>query len=128
MGRISRRRKSFDTCNELFLNNLQFINKTINKKKIDIYADARTLKALKKKYDFCFYGGQGYIPIMKPNLIKKKQMIKKGKKKAVGSNHDLSIKEDIKKSIPDICNEDETYQLYLGDCLEKMNSILSLHF
>ena len=39
----------------------------------DIYADARTLKALKKKYDFCFYGGQGYTPIMKPNLIKKKQ-------------------------------------------------------
>ena len=46
------------------------------KKRIDIYADARTLKALKKKYDFCFYGGQGYTPIMKPNLIKKKQMIK----------------------------------------------------
>ena len=51
------------------------------KKRIDIYADARTLKALKKKYDFCFYGGQGYTPIMKPNLIKKKQMIKKGKNK-----------------------------------------------
>ena len=50
-----------------------------HKKRIDIYADARTLQALKKKYDFCFYGGQGYIPIMKPNLIKKKQMIKKGK-------------------------------------------------
>ena len=52
-----------------------------HKKRINIYADARTLKALKKKYDFCFYGGQGYIPIMKPNLIKKKQMIKKGKNK-----------------------------------------------
>tara|TARA_A100001015_G_scaffold218438_1_gene245541 strand:- start:1009 stop:1773 length:765 start_codon:yes stop_codon:yes gene_type:complete len=52
-----------------------------HKKRIDIYADSRTLKALKKKYDFCFYGGQGYIPIMKPNLIKKKQMIRKGKNK-----------------------------------------------
>ena len=50
-----------------------------NKKKINIYADSRTLKALKRKYDFCFYGGQGYIPIMKPNLIKKKQKITKGK-------------------------------------------------
>ena len=50
-----------------------------NKKKINIYADSRTLKALKKKYDFCFYGGQGYIPIMKPNLIKKKHKITKGK-------------------------------------------------
>ena len=48
------------------------------KKRIDIYADARTLKILKKKYDFCFYGGQGYIPIMKPNLIRKRQKIKKG--------------------------------------------------
>ena len=52
-----------------------------HKKRINIYADASTLMALKKKYDFCFYGGQGYIPIMKPNLIKKKQMIKKGKNK-----------------------------------------------
>ena len=50
-----------------------------NKKKINIYADSRTLKALKRKYDFCFYGGQGYIPIMKPNLIKKKHKITKGK-------------------------------------------------
>ena len=50
-----------------------------NKKKINIYADSRTLKALKKKYDYCFYGGQGYIPIMKPNLIKKKHKIVKGK-------------------------------------------------
>ena len=50
-----------------------------NKKKINIYADSRTLKALKRKYDFCFYGGQGYIPIMKPNLIKKEQKITKGK-------------------------------------------------
>ena len=48
------------------------------KKRIDIYADTRTLKILKKKYDFCFYGGQGYIPIMKPNLIKKRLKIKKG--------------------------------------------------
>lgn len=57
----------------------------------------------------------------------KKKMIKKDKKDKkvpVGSNHNLSInQENIKKSIPDICNEDETYQLYLGDCLEKMNSI-----
>ena len=58
----------------------------------------------------------------------KNKMSKKVKKKAVGSNHDLSIKEEnkeenIQKCVPDICNEDETYQLYLGDCLEKMNSI-----
>lgn len=58
------------------------------------------------------------------NDIIKKKMIKKDKKDPVGSNQDISInQENIKKSIPDICNEDETYQLYLGDCLEKMKSI-----
>ena len=29
------------------------------------------------KYDFCFFGGQGYIPIIKDNLIKKKFKISK---------------------------------------------------
>ena len=51
------------------------------KKRINIYADNRTLKALRNKYDFCFYGGQGYTPILKANLIKKNQIIKKSKNK-----------------------------------------------
>lgn len=42
------------------------------KKKIDIYADKRTLKILKDKFDYCFYGGQGYIPILNAKFIKKK--------------------------------------------------------
>tara|TARA_B100000029_G_scaffold199882_1_gene198279 strand:- start:37 stop:801 length:765 start_codon:yes stop_codon:yes gene_type:complete len=41
------------------------------KKRINIYADKRTLKILMDRYDYCFYGGQGYVPILKGNLIKK---------------------------------------------------------
>ena len=52
-----------------------------HKKIINIYANKRTLKELKKKYDFCFFGGEGYIPIIKDILIKKKFKISKGKTK-----------------------------------------------
>ena len=43
-----------------------------HKKIINIYANRKTLRELKKKYDFCFFGGEGYSPIVKDNLIKKK--------------------------------------------------------
>ena len=48
-----------------------------NKKPINIYADKRCLKVLKDKYDYCFYGGGGYIPIIKGNLLKNRLIIKK---------------------------------------------------
>jgi len=51
------------------------------KKRIDIYANKRTLKELKKKHDFCFFKKQGYHPILKANLVKKKFKIAKGKNK-----------------------------------------------
>jgi len=51
------------------------------KKKIDIYADKRTLKILMDRHDYCFFGGQGYIPILKGNLIKKKFILSKKKSK-----------------------------------------------
>ena len=41
-----------------------------NKKPIDIYANKKCLKLIKEKYDYCFYGGGGYIPIIKGNLLK----------------------------------------------------------
>ena len=46
-------------------------------KKIPIYANKRTIKELKKKYTFCFEEKQGYKPIMKANVFKKKFIIKK---------------------------------------------------
>ncbi len=52
-----------------------------NKKQIKIYANKETLKNLKKKHDYCFFGGQGYTPILKGNLIKKKFSLKKKRDK-----------------------------------------------
>ena len=43
-----------------------------NKKKIPIYGSARTIKELKDKYTFCFKQKDGYKPIMKANIVKKK--------------------------------------------------------
>ena len=48
-----------------------------NKKPINIYANKKCLKHIKEKYDYCFYGGGGYIPITKSNLLKKKFVLKK---------------------------------------------------
>ncbi len=48
-----------------------------NKKPIDIYANKKCLKLIKEKYDYCFYGGGGYIPIIKGNLLKNSLIIKK---------------------------------------------------
>ena len=42
-------------------------------KKINIYADINTLKYLKKTQGYLFNKTDGYIPIVKPNLIKKHQ-------------------------------------------------------
>ena len=48
-----------------------------NKKPINIYADKRCLKVLKDKYDYCFYGGGGYTPIIKGNVTKNNFILKK---------------------------------------------------
>jgi len=52
-----------------------------NKKKINIYGSKKTIKTLKNKYDFCFKPKQGYIPILKANIIKNNFLIEKGKNK-----------------------------------------------
>ena len=41
-----------------------------NNKKIDIYGSKRTIKQLRNKFDFCFKKKQGYVPILKSNIIK----------------------------------------------------------
>ncbi len=56
-----------------------------NKSKIPIYGSARTIKALKNSYKFCFVKQQGYMPIMKANTIKNNLLLKK-------KNFKLSIK------------------------------------
>ena len=51
-----------------------------NKKKIPVYGSARTIKALKDKYTFCFSPRHGYQPIMKANIIKNNFKIHKDSK------------------------------------------------
>jgi phosphoribosyl 1,2-cyclic phosphate phosphodiesterase len=48
-----------------------------NNKKIPIYGSVRTIKELKKSYNFCFFEKHGYKPIMKSHIIKNKFKIKK---------------------------------------------------
>ena len=71
------------------------------KKRINIYADKRTLKILMDRYDYCFYGGQGYVPILKGNLIKKNFTLSNKKTKinktAYISDCNGIKKEDLKK-------------------------------
>ena len=43
-----------------------------NKAKIPIYGSSRTINELKNKYTFCFKRKDGYKPIMKANIVKKK--------------------------------------------------------
>ena len=49
----------------------------LNKKKIDVYGSKKTIKELKKKYDFCFQPKQGYMPIAKNHIIKDSFFLKK---------------------------------------------------
>ena len=50
-----------------------------NNKEIPIYGSARTIKNLKRTYTFCFTPKDGYKPIMKANIVKKKFRIHKKK-------------------------------------------------
>ena len=48
---------------------------------VNIYANKETLKILQDKYDYCFYGGKGYSPILKGHLVKKNfSLLKKNQK------------------------------------------------
>ena len=49
--------------------------------RLNIYANKETLKVLQNKYDYCFYGGKGYVPILKGHLVKKNFSLFKNKKK-----------------------------------------------
>ena len=50
----------------------------LNKKKINMYGSKKTIKELKKKYDFCFKPKQGYTPIAKAHVVKNNFFLKKG--------------------------------------------------
>jgi|TARA_B110000259_G_scaffold2541_1_gene3026 phosphoribosyl 1,2-cyclic phosphate phosphodiesterase len=81
-----------------------------NKKKINIYGSKKTIIELKKKFDFCFEEKQGYVPILKENIITNNITIKKG-------NNKIKIKSfetlhGLTKSTAYIVNK----IAYLSDC------------
>ena len=81
-----------------------------NKKKINIYGSKKTIIELKKKFDFCFEEKQGYVPILKENIITNNFTIKKG-------NNKIKIKSfetlhGLTKSTAYIVNK----IAYLSDC------------
>jgi len=49
------------------------------KKTINIFGEKKTITDLKKRYDYCFKYKNGYVPILKSNIIKKKFKIKSGR-------------------------------------------------
>ena len=90
-----------------------------NKKRIDIFANKRTLKILKKKYDYLFFGGQGYVPIMNGNLIKKKFSLTKNNSSIIFKT--ISVKHGQIKSTAYIFSK----VAYISDCngIEKKDFI-----
>ena len=59
-------------------------------KKIDIYAEKKTLKLLKYRHDYCFYGKEWYTPILKGHIVKNKFTLTKNKNKIKFSSFDVS--------------------------------------
>ena len=52
-----------------------------NKKKIDIYADNRTIGILRRRFNYCFKSANGYKAILKSNIVNNTFILKKGKEK-----------------------------------------------
>ena len=54
-----------------------------DKKKINIYGNAKTIHLLKKRFDFCFKSVSGYPAIVKSNIIKEKFFLGKKSEKVI---------------------------------------------
>ena len=91
-----------------------------NKKKIDIYGSKKTIRELKKKYDFCFKKKQGYTPIAKDNIIKNKFIIKKNNNKIMINS--FEVQHGLIKATAFVFNN----IAYLSDCSHVPNK--SKHF
>ena len=81
-----------------------------NKKKIDVYASKKTIKELKFRYDYCFKEKQGYVPILKEQIIKNSFIIKKGSNKIKIKS--FEIQHGLIKATAYIINK----TAYLSDC------------
>ena len=82
----------------------------MNKKKIDIYGSKKTIKQLRKKYDFCFVPKQSYMPIAKSIIIKNIFYLKKNNSKI--KINSFEVQHGSIKSTAYIINK----IAYLSDC------------
>ena len=80
------------------------------KKKINIYGSKKTIKELVEKYDFCFKKKNGYIPILKSNIIKDSFTVKKEKNKIKIKS--FEVQHGLIKATAYIINK----TAYLSDC------------
>lgn len=81
-----------------------------NKKKINVYGSKKTVKELKKKYDFCFQPKQGYMPIAKEHIIKNNFFLKKGISKI--KINSFEVQHGLIKATAYIVNK----TAYISDC------------
>lgn len=81
-----------------------------NKKKINVYGSKKTVKELKKKYDFCFQPKQGYMPIAEENIIKNNFFLKKGNNKI--KINSFEVQHGLIKATAYVVNK----TAYLSDC------------
>ena len=91
-----------------------------NKSKIPIYGSRKTIKALKKSYRFCFFREQGYMPIMKANIITNNFSIKKNKTKLIIKS--FQVTHGLIKSTAYVLNQ----IAYISDCNNVPLRILSI--
>jgi len=87
-----------------------------NKKKINIFANKKTLDYLKKTFTYCFKEKLGYPPIVKPNLLKKKFSL--GKANQSISFQSLEVNHGVINSIGFIIKN----SAYISDCKQLSKS------
>ena len=81
-----------------------------NKKKINIYGTSKTVKNLKKRFDYCFKNSSYYPSIVKGNIIKSKFILGHSKEKILFKT--VQVKHGLVKSLAYIFEN----TAYISDC------------
>jgi len=97
-----------------------------NKKKIDIYGNAKTVHHLKKRFNYCFKKTINYPAIVKDNLVKKNFSLGKSNEKIYFET--LNLKHGSVKSLAYIFEN----TAYISDCndlsIAKIDSLKNLKY
>jgi len=96
------------------------------KKKINIYGNSKTIKYLKKKFDYCFKFSSYYPAIVKGNIIKNNFSLGRMKEKVYFET--LVVKHGVSKSLAYIFEK----TAYISDCndlsIVKMEKLKNLNY